>query len=446
MIDTKTFRILHILSPVKWDGGVFDSSSDSNWKVVEKTIGFLPNCHHYILCPINHNITLRASNVSFIKYDYPKSVQLNRGMFDYRQIKFDFTRCDIDFVFSSQGELLFNVHQWFHSNRYYEDVSYFNFYHWIDCNESRGSVSGCPSFYMRQLESMHIADANFIHSDKSIEYLKSNFKDIDISSLLGKIYYMPVTSKIDVTPTSFELPNKKILLFNHRWNESSGIKKLIEYTVGLPEEYVIWVTDESCDLKQDNVIIKSLKFSDYAYLLVNCYASLCFISGYSTWNLSAQDSSIMGRPLLYYKNETISRVVGEKYGGSFSNKKEFLSLLDNLPIADITVIKEHDLIFEAQLKLAMSDCWKEGKTAPKDAEAWTENIKKGVVDKKSIAGNVNDKVRLNGTAHFIRRWLLNNGIKDNIHEPYTQYYLESDTTTIKKNLFTPNVVEQSTMF
>ena len=205
----KTFRILHILSPVKWEGNTYDAASDSNWKVVEKTISFLPECHHYILCPLEHNITLRGSNISFIKYDYPKSVQLNRGMFDYRQVKFDFTRCDIDFVFNSQSELLFNVHQWFHSSRYYEDITYFNFYHWLDCNESRGSVSGCPSFYMRQLEAMSISDGNFVHSDKSLEYLRSNFKgkDIDVSSLLSPFYYMPLSSKVDVVPTPFDLPN-----------------------------------------------------------------------------------------------------------------------------------------------------------------------------------------------------------------------------------------------
>ena len=129
----KGLRILHVLSPVKWDGDKFNAAADANWKVAEKTIRFLPNCHHYVLVPHNHNITLRGSNISFIKYDYPKSVQLNRGMFDYRQIRFDFTKLDVDFVFNHQPELTYNIHQWFSTNRYYEDVAYFGFYHWIDC-------------------------------------------------------------------------------------------------------------------------------------------------------------------------------------------------------------------------------------------------------------------------------------------------------------------------
>ena len=97
----KDLRILHILSPVKWKGDTFNAKADANWKVAEKTIKWLPNCHHYILAPLKHNITLKGRNITFLKYNYPKSVQLNRGMFDYRNIKFDFTRCDVDFVFNS---------------------------------------------------------------------------------------------------------------------------------------------------------------------------------------------------------------------------------------------------------------------------------------------------------------------------------------------------------
>jgi len=432
----KNLRILHILSPVKWDGDTFNAKADANWKVAEKTIKWLPNCHHYILTPLKHNITLNGRNITFIKYNYPKSVQLNRGMFDYRNIKFDFTRCDIDFVFNHQPELTFNIQQWFHSNRYFESVKYFGFYHWIDCKESRGSVSGCPSFYMRQLESMHILDANFIHSPKSLDYLKSNFKNIDISNLISKTYEMPLSSKLDIEPTPFKLPNKKILVFNHRWAKSSGVKKLLEYTKDLSDDYLIWVTDESCDVKDKRFIIKSLKYSDYAFLIENCYASLCFIDGYTTWNLSAQDSTSKGKPLLYLKHDMIEKVVGKNNGGSFTNKIEFESLLLNLPKVNDKTIIEHDFIFELQLKTALKDNWHDTKGTPKDSEAWIDNIKNGVVDKKEIAFNVNPKVRLNATAHFIRRNLLNNGISDNINEPYTRYYIEGNEKTIKRDLFT----------
>ena len=435
----RDLRIFHILSPVKWDGDTFDSKSDSNWKVCEKTILFLPDCHHYILVPIKHNISLRADNITFIKYDYPTSVQLNRGMFDHRRIHFDFTRVDVDFVFLHQPELTFNIHQWFHTNRYYEDVSYFGFYHWIDCKQSRGSVSGCPSFYMRQLESMHISDAKFVHSDNSMIYMESNFKERFDD--LCPTYYMPLSSTIDaIEPTQFDLPKKKILLFNHRWNESSGIKKLIDYTDGLsPEEYTVWVTDEDCPIKNHLFFVKSLSAQDYSFLVQNCYASLCFIDGYCTWNLAVQDSLILGTPLLYYHHATIKKVVGAKYKGNFKNKAEFIELLENLPeIQSLDYLKNHDLQFKEQLHKAISDKWKDTAKEPKDAARWIECINEGVVDKKAIANAVNDKVRLNSTAHFVRRHLLHNGVRDNIKSPYTEYFIEGNPKTIKVDLFSGN--------
>ena len=241
----KDLRIFHVLSPVKWNGDTFDAMSDSNWKVCEKTINFLPDCHHYVLVPPKHNILLRQDNVTYIRYEYPQSVQLNRGIFDYRRINFDFTRVDVDFVFLHQPELTYNIHQWFHSNRYYEDVMYFGFFHWIDCKESRGSISGCPSFYMRQLEAMHILDANFVHSALSNIYFERNFdNEYDMWKMVSGFSYMPLSSVMKHSnPIPFDLPKKKILLFNHRWNESSGIKKLLKYTKDLsPDEYMIWVT------------------------------------------------------------------------------------------------------------------------------------------------------------------------------------------------------------
>ena len=47
-------RVLHYGSPVRFDSsGVFQHQFDSNYKVLEKTISFLPECHHYVLVPEN---------------------------------------------------------------------------------------------------------------------------------------------------------------------------------------------------------------------------------------------------------------------------------------------------------------------------------------------------------------------------------------------------------
>ena len=63
-----------------------------------------------------------------------------------------------------------------------------------------------------------------------------------------KINYFPLG--VGQFPDSEPFPNpargKKILLFNHRWNNSTGINKLIEYTEDLDrDEWLVWVTDEN---------------------------------------------------------------------------------------------------------------------------------------------------------------------------------------------------------
>jgi hypothetical protein len=141
---------------------------------------------------------------------------------------------------------------------------------------------------------------------------------------------------------------------------------------------------------------------------------------------------------LYFDNKTIKKVVGEKYSGCFTNFKEFKDLLEINTANDFenTVINEHDVIFESQLKKAMLEHWKDTSKKPKDADAWIKCIESGITDKKSICTKVNPKVRLNGTAHFIRRNLLNNGILDNIKKQHTEYYIEGNANTIKNDLFT----------
>jgi hypothetical protein len=87
------------------------------------------------------------------------------------------------------------------------------------------------------------------------------------------------------------------------------------------------------------------------------------------------------------------------------------------------------------LKYAIIEHWKDTAKKPKDSDAWVICIENGITDKKSICTKVNPKVRLNGTAHFIRRNLLNNGISDDIKKPYTQYFIEGNVNTIKHDLF-----------
>ena len=79
----KNLRILHYISPVRFDkSGIFQHEFDSNYKVVEKTISFLPNCHHYVVVPPKHTIPDDRENVTFIKYSFSRDLLANRSYFD----------------------------------------------------------------------------------------------------------------------------------------------------------------------------------------------------------------------------------------------------------------------------------------------------------------------------------------------------------------------------
>ena len=104
-------RVLHFLSPVRFDRNVFKHSSDSNYKVVEKTIKHLPMCHHYVVVPENHVIEDNRSNVTLIKHPYPQNAVSNRATFNFQAFRkiLNMKQMDIDFVFTHQPELLFNI-------------------------------------------------------------------------------------------------------------------------------------------------------------------------------------------------------------------------------------------------------------------------------------------------------------------------------------------------
>ena len=126
-------RVLHVLSPVKFKGNVYQHTSDSNYKVVEKTIEFLPTCHHYVVVPENNTIKDTRLNVTLLKYPYPTNAVSNRATFDFKSFRklLSMKDMDIDFVFVHQPELLYNVMMALTDERYGEIVNKFLFFHWI---------------------------------------------------------------------------------------------------------------------------------------------------------------------------------------------------------------------------------------------------------------------------------------------------------------------------
>ena len=144
---------------------------------------------------------------------------------------------DFDFVFNHQPELLYNVYNALLTGRYGMSVESFNFFHWVDCAKSR-PTGGYPVGFFRQLEAIDLSYRSYFHCPVSLDYMKSNWdknkhtsKGVDEEVMKEKINYFPLGVGNLPDPEPFPLPDKKILVFNHRWNNTTGIKKLIKFAL-----------------------------------------------------------------------------------------------------------------------------------------------------------------------------------------------------------------------
>jgi len=363
-------RILHVLSPLRWKGNWFLHDTDSNFKVAWKTIQALPECHHSLLVPLYHNLSEDQDNITIIPFDYPKAVTRNRTEFnqDHFLDIFDSRGMDFDFVFCHQPELLTNIKNAFSAARYGCKLKYFVFFHWIDNDKNRHVCS--PTMFWRQLEAISEGDYFFFHTDWSADYLKINkdgeFADQILEKYKEKLKYMPLGPDPWSKPKPIPLPaNKKILLFNHRWNGTTGTEKLLKYTKDLGDDWVIWITDNNAKkikAVKDNLHRLHVQYVDdrreYRYLIENCYASLVFVDKYCTWNLSVQDALSLNIPTLVYGLPVMAEIIGKDYPLFFNSKDEFIAKLNDLKnLKDFKWnLPDHDKQFIGYLSAAMMDC------------------------------------------------------------------------------------------
>ena len=426
-------RILHFLSTVKFKGNLYKHNSDSNYKVVEKTIKFLPMCHHYVVVPENHTIDDTRLNVTLLKYPYPKNAVSNRATFDFKSFRklLSMKKMDIDFVFVHQPELLYNVMVALSDERYGEIVNKFLFFHWIDCPQSRGSAA-IPHSYMNQLGAINQCNKVFFHTPQSSEYFKKNYNResstaLNLDFVKNKSSYFPLASDKFPEPKPFNLPDKKVIVFNHRWNVSTGWKRLVEYTEDLGDEYRIWCTDPKAPKKYTGEV---LPFNEYGYLLKESLCSVCFVDSYATWNLSVQDGLKFNKPVLCYKHPIMTEILGEDYPYFFKTKDEFLDLLKQVESDSGKSfeweIPNYDEIFEMNLVSSMEDCIRTDLKSPKDALKWVYCILNGYKFKKDITNQIQPTIQLNSVWQYIRRWLLINGVKDDPNCEFTRYSISEE--------------------
>lgn len=434
-------RILHYVSPVRFDtSGVFQHEFDSNYKVVEKTISFLPFCHHYVVVPSKHKIPDNRDNVTLISYPYSRDLLANRSYFDgvtFRKL-FDFRYMDFDFVFCHQPEKLYNILVSFNDKRYGQNMARFIFFHWVDCSQSRSS-SAIPPSYLRQLEAIQQSDKAFFHTDISSKWLEKNYVT-NQSTKLNSDYVKDKTLTFPLSNDKFpdSVPLKRdvsnTIVFNHRWAKSTGVNRFEEYMEGL--DYNVWCTDSKAPEKY---VAQGLSRPKYRYLLENSLCSVCFVDSYATWNLSIQDGLSLKKPVLIYDHPTMRKVVGDDYPLFFKTKEDFQYKLKNLPTEFEWELPKYDEEFKENLLTEIDSILsKDRKHIPKDAHNWLYCIENGINFKNDIIEQVQPNIQLNSVWQYIRRYLLEIGVKDNYKSPYVSYSipdkLKKDLTLLTKNV------------
>ena len=443
MIDSPLYglRILHYLNPVRYDTtGRFQSEFDSNYKVVEKTISFLPMCHHYIVMPEKHDVVDNRKNVTLLHYPYHRDALSNRSHFYGSRFKrlLDFKTQDIDFVFCHQPEMLYNIFVALNDKRYGQVLNRFLFFHWVDCPQSRSS-SAIPPSYLRQLEAIQQSDKTFFHTDISSEWLEKNYSnkqstELNLGYVKDKTKTFPLSN--DKFPDSVPLKSdvSNTIVFNHRWVKSTGVNRFEEYMEGL--DYDVWCTDSKAPKKYK---AQGLSRPKYRHLLENSLCSVCFVDNYATWNLSIQDGLSLNKPVLIYDHPTMRKVVGDDYPLFFKTKEDFQYKLKNLPKEFSWELPNYDEQFKENVLSSINEVMdKERKHIPKDAHNWLYCIENGINFKNDIIKQVQPNIQLNSVWQYIRRYLLEIGVKDNHNSPYTSYSipekLKKDLTSLTKNV------------
>jgi hypothetical protein len=451
----KYLRILHYLSPVRWDKNLFLADIDSNFKVVLKTIEFLPECHHYILMPKKHNFDNFYQNITLIPYNYPWSGVSSKSYFDYNtlSLSLDFTKLDIDFVFNHQSELTSNICTFFHAKRNFSNLKIYNFIHWLDLKINRvGGDKFNPIYFYNQISGMFICDKLFLHNNKVFDiYIKDEFKNRNLfltndNIIKNKIQYMPLSSTIDkIESEPFDLQtNKKIIVFNHRMNDSSNLKMFHEFYNKLDKnKYELWVTDNNAEEK---FLRPRLNIHKYKYLLEQCYCSICFIDGYSTWNLSLQDSIRIKKPCLSLKHPVLKSLLGKNYPYYFTNLIECFNLLDNISEDFNYELEDFDSIFKNNLLSSLKKDFILVNTKQiEKIEKYKELISKKIREKKLINNTINPNLARSNGFSSIRNILLKNGFKDNYNSKFTEYYLPEEII-IQKNISLDFFKKKKTLF
>ena len=306
-------RVLVYMNPLAFNkiSKKFLPEKDSGFLYTKQLIESLPTCWRFtILVPkgVTTDFFGDTHVIECVEYDYATSIHQNRYHFNRNIISkaFSYTK-DVDVIINNQPEVAANLKVFFKVQRR-EYPLIINLYHWIDCKESARFASDLSGFIYRQVEGFNIADLNLFHNQHALDLFTQSVNDNNLplkTKTTGFFHPQPTTFGEE----PIELPDKKIILFNHRLNNTTGWQEIVKICKNLREDrlwgaddFVLWITDENIDehtdTHQDWIITQNLPFENYGYLLKNSHFSICNVKAYGTWNMSLLDSLHYGTPVI----------------------------------------------------------------------------------------------------------------------------------------------------
>jgi len=244
------------------------------------------------------------NNIELIYYPYSTSIHQNRYEFYGNVLKknFPYTK-DIDVIINNQPEVSANLKVWAQNQRR-DNPIILSFFHWIDCSASRKFGTELGGYSSRQHDGSMVSDMNFFHSEYAIdlflEQQNKEFKNV-VPRHKCSIFNPPPTKWGD---EPFDLgTDKKIILFNHRLNATTGWKELLKILDKIYEErqdFVLWMTDDSKIQKskelqsREYIINTQISGANYGFLMRSAHLGICNHRGYSTWNMALLDAFCNG--------------------------------------------------------------------------------------------------------------------------------------------------------
>ena len=313
-------RALVYMNPV-----VFDKISKKS--LYEKDSGFLwakqlidshPFWRFTVLVPkgFDQSFFSTIANVECWEYDYATNAQQNRYHFNKNIISRILPySTDIDIVINMQPEVSENLRVFFLNQRRERPII-INYFHWLDSMENEGYAKELSGFIWRQVEGVNAADMSMFHTEGSRQQVEKMREKHNLpQSDYNYDYFHPLPTWFG--EVEFPLPDKKIILFNHRLNNTTGWQEVLKIFQEMNrDDAVLWFTDDQNtrgikklkDIK--GVIVKHVPFESYGYLLRNSWVSVANMDKYVTWNMAVLDSLMYGTPVISNDKHSIMSELG----------------------------------------------------------------------------------------------------------------------------------------